>query len=111
MDKMKLALLSTLTVFSMHGLAADNTKSEEKLDAMKQHDIERADKEIEMAQQFKSCVTAAADKSAIESCRKNKMDAMKQFHEERKDAMHDMKDHHQEKMDDMPPPPPPMQTK
>lgn len=104
MQLIKTVLLTLLTVFSLSTTAfandapakADSTHKAERFNDSKKLLLERADREINMIQQFKSCLIAAQDKAAADTCRKNKMDAMQQFHKDNQEAREDMHEKAQE---------------
>jgi hypothetical protein len=118
MNMIKAAILSTIAILAVPVFAETQPNTPpapaakaEQFDQFKQRALARTDKEIEMLQQSKTCLSAAQDKAAAEVCRKNKMDAMQKFHSENKEHMQDMKKNmdkmketHQEMMDKTPMP-------
>lgn len=106
MSTLKTFLVVALTGLTLSAFAADNktggepAPKAERFNDFKQHMLERADREISMLQQFKSCLSAAKDKTAADVCKKNKMDTMQEFHKDNQESKQDMHQNMQERREE-----------
>lgn len=78
-----LVLFVSLVVFSNIGLAEDG-KNKMTIEEKKTKVLGKIDQKIDSLNQFKSCVAAATEKSAIKKCREANRTRMKAIHPNRK---------------------------
>lgn len=87
MNLLKPTLIAALAVLALPALAQVTKPGSPppggakgpQFEVFKQRALARADKEIETQQQFKTCVTAAQDRAAMQVCIKGRHDAMQKM--------------------------------
>lgn len=79
---MKVLLIASL--FMSVAFAADSSKKAKMFAEHKTHLLESVDKNIEILNSFKSCVSAATEKKAVKVCRDKKRTEMKSLKKSRR---------------------------
>lgn len=100
MKKIKLGLLVVLIGCALPSLASEQTTKaipvqNNNFEDMKEQRLDMTEKELELVDQYRSCVKAAKDTKDLNVCDKNHMEIMREFRRENKSMHNSMKNHTQ----------------